>query len=129
MAVSLEITNGPTPFPGLDMVAIGTITWDDSSLVTGEPIPEIVNYFSEVHAIVETGVSAIGLAGYPAKFIFDPTAAVTAANVLATLARIPLLEIDDTVDIAAQPLVPADAVDIAAIGTTQVMIFGKAATS
>lgn len=124
MAISLAINEGPTPIGGLAQVAIGTITWDASCLVTGEPIPEMVNYFSTVKAIIEVGISAIELAGYPAKFIFDPDATVTAANVLATLARVPLLEINDTVDIAAQALAVADAVDIASLGTTQIMIFG-----
>jgi len=124
MAIAFAVTNGPSPLGGFGLMAIGAITWDASSLVTGEPIPELVNYFSTIQAIIPSGVSALGLAGYVPSFVFDATAAVTAANVLAVLGRIPLLEIDDTVDIAAQPLVPADALDVAAIGTTQITVIG-----
>jgi hypothetical protein len=117
---------GVTPIPGLDMVGVFTITWDDSSLVTGEAL-DLTDYFSTIDAIVPAGVSAIELAGYVPAFIFEPGAAHTSSNLLCTLGRIPLLEIDDTVDIDPQPLAPANAVDIAALGTTQIIVYGKAA--
>jgi hypothetical protein len=108
------------------MVAIIKIVWDASSLVTGEPLPELANHFSKIDAICPAGVSAIELAGYVPAFIFTPGAAVTNASILATLNRVPLLTIDDTVDIAAQPLVPANALDVAALGYTMAVVYGKA---
>lgn len=129
MAISAALSanqQGATPIPGLAMVGIFTITWDASSLVTGEPL-DLTSHFSTIDAVLPCGVSAIGLAGYVPAFTFEAGAAHTSSNLLATLGRIPELEIDDTVDIAAQPLVPADALDVAALGTTQVMVFGKAA--
>jgi len=129
MAISAALSTnqqGVVPVPGVDFIGIFTVTWDSSSLVTGEAL-DLTDYFSTIDAVLPCGVSAIGLAGYIPAFIFTPGAAHTSANLLLTLNRIPLLEIDDTVDIAAQPLVPADALDVAALGTTQIMVFGKGA--
>lgn len=131
MAISAALSTGQqgvVPVPGVDFIGIFTVTWDSSSLVTGEPL-DLTAYFSTIDAILPCGVSAIELAGYIPGFIFTPGATHTSSNLLLTLNRIPLLEIDDTVDIAAQPLVPADALDVAALGTTQIMVFGKGATS
>lgn len=129
MAISAALSTnqqGVVPVPGVDFIGIFTVTWDDSSLVTGEAL-DLTDYFSTIDAVLPCGVSAIELAGYIPAFIFTPGATHTSANLLLTLNRIPLLEIDDTVDIAAQPLVPADALDVAALGTTQIMVFGKGA--
>lgn len=129
MAISADFSTnqqGIAPIPGIDMMGIFTITWDASSLVTGEAL-DLTDYFSTIDAVIPAGVSAIELAGYIPAFTFTPGAAHTDANLLATLNRIPLLEIDDTVDIAAQPLVPANALDVAALGTTQIIVYGKAA--
>lgn len=129
MAISAALSSGQqgaAPIPGVAHMAMLTVTWDASSLVTGEAL-DLTDYFSTIDAVIPAGVSAIELAGYVPAFTFTPGAAHTSSNLLATLARVPLLEIDDTVDIAAQPLAPADAVDVAALGTTQIMVLGKAA--
>ena len=129
MAISAALSTnqqGVSPIPGIDMIGIFTITWDASSLVTGEAL-DLTSYFSTIDAVVPCGVSAIELAGYVPAFIFDPGAAHTSSNLLAILGRVPALEIDDTVDIAAQPLAPSDALDVAALGTTQIIVYGKAA--
>jgi hypothetical protein len=135
MAISAALTSGQqgvAPIPGVDFMGIFTITWDSSSLVTGEDLTPTATtglgaYFSTIDAVIPCGVSAIELAGYIPAFIFTPGAAVATGSVLATLNRIPLLEIDDGVDIDPQPLVPANGLDVAALGTTQIMVFGKAA--
>lgn len=129
MAITAALSTdqqGIKPLGGLAYVGIFTVTWDASSLVTGEPL-DLTSYFSTIDAVQPAGCSAIELAGYVPSFIFTPGAAHTSANLLLTLNRIPLLEIDDTVDIAAQPLVPADALDVAALGTTQIIVYGKIA--
>jgi hypothetical protein len=126
MAISAALSTnqlGVTPIPGLDMVGVFTITWDDSSLVTGEAL-DLTDYFSTIDAVVPAGVSAIELAGYVPAFIFTPGAAHTNANLLCTLNRVPALDGNAA---NAQPLVPADALDVAALGTTQVIVYGKAA--
>jgi hypothetical protein len=132
MAVSVALSSGQqgvAPVPGVDFIGIFTITWDNSSLVTGEDLTPTAStglgaYFSTIDAVLPCGVSAIGLAGYIPAFIFTPGAAVATGSVLATLNRIPALDGNAA---NAQPLVPADALDVAALGTTQIMVFGKGA--
>jgi hypothetical protein len=126
MSISAAPFAGPTPIPGLEsMAAIVEITWDDSSLVTGEPL-DLTDYFSTVNAIVPAGCSAIGLAGYIPNFVFTNGAENTSSNVLAVLMRMPALSGNAE---NAQPLVPADALNVAALGTTYAIVFGKAAIS
>lgn len=126
MAISAALSTnqqGISPIPGIDMVGIFTITWDNSSLVTGEPL-DLTDYFGTIDAVVPCGVSAIELAGYLPAFIFDPGAVHTSSNLLATLSMTPALDGDAA---AAAPLTPASAVDIAALGTTQIIVYGKSA--
>lgn len=126
MAITAALSTnqqGVSPIPGVDMVGLFTITWDNSSLVTGENL-DFTDWFSTVDAIVPAGISAIGLAGYVPSFVFTPGATTTATSVKAVLAMMPALDGNAA---AAQPLTPADAVDVAAIGTTQIIVYGKAA--
>lgn len=126
MAITAALSTnqqGVSPIPGVDMVGLFTITWDDSSLVTGENL-DFTAWFSTVDAIVPAGISAIGLAGYIPSFVFTPGAATSATSVKAVLAMMPALDGNAA---AAQPLTPADGVDVAAIGTTQIIVYGKAA--
>lgn len=126
MAISAALSTnqqGTAPIPGVDMIGIFTVTWDASSLVTGEAL-DLTSYFSTIDAVIPVGISAIELAGYVPAFIFTPGAAHTSSNLLATLAMMPALDGNAA---AAQPLTPADGVDVAALGTTQIMVFGKAA--
>jgi hypothetical protein len=126
MAISAALSTnqlGASPLPGVDMVGLFTITWDASSLVTGEAL-DLTDYFSTIDAVIPAGISAIELAGYVPAFTFTPGAAHTSANLLATLAMVPAL----TGDAAnAQALAIANAVDVASLGTTQILVFGKAA--
>jgi hypothetical protein len=126
MAITAALSTnqqGVSPIPGVDMVGIFTITWDNSSDPAGEAL-DLRTWFSTVDAIIPAGVSAIGLAGYQPAFFFTPGATTTATSVKAVLGYMPAL--DGNVA-AAQPLTPADSVDVAALGTTQVIIYGKAA--
>lgn len=124
MAISAAVYAGPTPQPGLEsMAAIVEITWDVSSNVAGEPL-DLTDHFSTINAVIPCGVSAIGLAGYIPSFVFDQGAAHTDANLLAVLGVVPAL---DGGAASAQPLTPANAVNVAAIGTTYALVFGKPA--
>jgi len=109
--------------PGIGHAGIFTITWDASSLVTGELLDDLLDYFSEIDAIIPAGVSAIELAGYVPSFSFTPSSALSTGGVLAYLTRVPALDGDAA---SAQPLAIADALDVASLGTTQVMVIGKA---
>jgi hypothetical protein len=123
MAFGGAILKGPTPMPGLEaMAAIIEITWDTSSLVTGELL-DLTDYFYSIDLIVPAGMSAIGLAGYTPQFCYDSGAVHTSSNLLA------VLMINDTDGSYAKegPMVPANAVDISALGTTYALVFGKAA--
>jgi hypothetical protein len=105
------------------MVGLFTITWDASSLVTGEAL-DLTDYFSTIDAVIPAGISAIELAGYVPAFTFTPGATHTSSNLLATLAMVPALDGDAA---NAQALAIADAVDVASLGTTQILVFGMAA--
>lgn len=120
MAISAALSTGQQgtkPISGVAHMALFTITWDASSLVTGEPL-DLTSYFSTIDAVIPAGCSAIGLAGYIPAFSFTAGGTHTAADLLAYL----MLQ-----DGAAGPMEPANAVDIAALGTTQIMVWGKAA--
>lgn len=126
MAISAALSSGQQgvePIPGIAFRGIFTVTWDNASLVTGEPL-DLRAWFSTIDAVIPCGVSSIDLAGYVPAFTFTPGATHTDANLLCTLARVPALDGDAA---SAQPLVPADALDVAALGTTQIMVFGKGA--
>ena len=118
MAISIAFDGPNTPIPGIGNVALGTITWDASCDGTGEAL-DCSAQFSTISAVIPLGCSAIGLAGYvPAFFYAAGAAADTGVNAL--------LMIQDG---AAGALEPADAVDIAALGTTRVAVVGQMAIS
>jgi hypothetical protein len=111
--------SNPSPVPGFASVMFGTITWDSSTLVTGELL-NLSTYFEHVKGIVHMGWTTIAAAVYPVEFSFDPAAVVTSSNVLAYLLRDPDPDLTAT-----GPLVIADGLDAAALGTSQVMIIGE----
>lgn len=120
MTISISFDQGATPIPGLDMVALGTITWDASSDPTGETL-DLSDQFSTIDGIIDMGVSAIALCGYNFKFFYAKGCnASTGVKVVATF-----VDTDGSYG-KEGVLVPASA-DIAAAGTTRVLVFGKAA--
>ncbi|MFA5377725.1 MAG: hypothetical protein WC455_18390 [Dehalococcoidia bacterium] len=121
MTFGIAFDQGSTPIPGFDMVALGTITWDTTSLVTGEVL-DCSAQFSKVDGVIDIGVSAIGLCGYIPQFVCAKGAAAD-TGVLACLA---IVDTDGSYGKEGK-LVPADGVNVAAIGTTRVMVIGKAA--
>ncbi|MFA5377726.1 MAG: hypothetical protein WC455_18395 [Dehalococcoidia bacterium] len=121
MAITIAFDQGSTPVPGLDMVALGTITWDDECDATGETL-DCSAQFSKIDAVANAGVSAIGLVGYIPQFFYAAGCAA-ATGVKVTMA---VVDTDGSYGKEGK-LVPATNVDIAALGTTRVLIIGKAA--
>ena len=65
-------------------MGIFTVTWDDSSLVTGEPL-DLTDHFSTIDGVLNLGCSAIELAGYVPQWFFEAGVAHTSSNLKPTI--------------------------------------------
>lgn len=125
MSIDAALSSGQKgiiAMPGMNHMGIFTVTLDDSSLVTGEAL-DLTGWFSTIDAVFVCGVSAIEIAGYQPQFIFTPGDDHTDENLLLIFGMTPALDGNAA---AAAPLTPANAVDLAALGTIQIMVIGKA---
>jgi hypothetical protein len=120
MAFTIVFDQGATPIPGFDMVAMGTVTADNSSDPTGEVV-DMSAQFSTVDGVSNEGISAVALAGYNLIWICAKgAAAATGVKVVATF-----VDTDGSYG-KEGVLVPATA-DLSALGTFRVKVTGKAA--
>lgn len=120
MASAALSTNqlGASPVPGIDMVAIMTLT-PGTTATAGENV-DLTTYFSTVDAIVPCGASSAAIAKYIPAFSFTPGAAATSSSV-----KFYCLVTDGD----AGTCEPDNGTDLSSTGTFQIIVYGKAATS